>query len=117
MSKTRTSYASSECLAHVSLKESIHMFLRISRGLNTTLRNRPILLLEEFLFRQKVLQTYRNVMRVIYKHHEKKDLAQYAREEFRLNKDAELNHRKYLLQIGLNRINDMAKVFGISAKF
>lgn len=56
-------------------------------------------------------------MRVIYKHHEKSDLAQFARDEFRLNASAELNHRKYLLQIGLGRINDMAKVFGISARF
>lgn len=56
-------------------------------------------------------------MRVVYKHHEKNDLAQYAREEFRLNADADLNHRKYLLQIGLGRINDMAQVFGISARF
>lgn len=93
------------------------MNLLFSRNVSKALRNKRVLLLEEFVFRQKVLQTYRAVMRVIYKHHEKADLAQFARDEFRLNANAELNHRKYLLQLGLGRINDMAKVFGISARF
>lgn len=93
------------------------MNLLLSRNVSKSLRRKPLLLLEEFIFRQKVLQTYKAVMRVIYKHHEKTDLAQFARDEFRMNADAELNHRKYLLQIGLGRINDMAKVFGISARF
>lgn len=89
-------------------------FMRYSTGL----KKKPFLSLEEFMFRQRVLQTYRNLMRIIYKHHEKQDLLKYAKEEFRINREQkELNHRKYLLHIGLNRINDMAKVFGINAKF
>lgn len=85
---------------------------------SSRLNRKPFLSLEEFVFRQKVLQTYRHVMRIIYKHHEKNDLAKFAREEFKVNREeTNLNHRKYLLQIGLNRINDMATVFGINAKF
>lgn len=79
--------------------------------------NRKILSLEEFIFRQNVLSTYRSVMRIIYKHHERAGLAQFAREEFRMNsKETELTTRKYLLQTGISKINDMANVFGIKAK-
>lgn len=85
---------------------------------SSRLAKKPFLSLEEFLFRQRVLQTYRNLMRIIYKHHEKQDLLKFAKEEFNINREEkELNHRKYLLHIGLNRINDMARSFGINAKF
>lgn len=87
------------------------------RRYGSTLGKKPFLSLEEFVFRLKVLLTYRQVMRIIYKHHEKDELAKFAREEFKMNQEAkELNHRKYLLTIGINRINDMAKVFGINTR-
>lgn len=55
-------------------------------------------------------------MRVIYKHHERKDLARFAREEFHLNsKETDLAHRKYLLQIGTARINELGKMMGLNA--
>lgn len=77
------------------------------------LSNKPYLSLEEFVFRQKVLLTYRQVMRIIYKHHEKEELASFARHEFNINREQkELTHRKYLLHTGIGRINDMAKMFG-----
>ncbi|SGZ49454.1 CIC11C00000005586 [Sungouiella intermedia] len=89
-------------------------FIRYSSRLN----RKPMLSLEEFMFRLRVLHTYRRLMRIIYKHHEKQDLLKFAKDEFRINREeTELNHRKYLLQLGLTRINDMAKVFGINAKF
>lgn len=78
---------------------------------------KEFLSLEEFVFRQKVLLTYRSIMRIIYKHHERADLAKYARDEFRVNaKETELAHRKYLLHTGIRTVNDMAQVFGINAR-
>lgn len=57
-------------------------------------------------------------MRIIYKHHEKQDLLKFAKEEFNINREEkELNQRKYLFHVGLNRINDMARSFGINANF
>lgn len=57
-------------------------------------------------------------MRVIYKHHERFDLAKFAREEFKASsRETDLNHRKYLLHTGTSRINEMAKVFGVNASF
>lgn len=76
-------------------------------------RLKPALSLEEFLFRQRVLQTYRHVMRLAYKHHERQDLCRFAREEFRLNQNATLSHRKYLLHTGTSKIEDMARVLGL----
>lgn len=94
------------------------MFLRQFQRNVSRLNKKPFLSLEEFVFRQKVLLTYRKLMRIIYKHHERTDLAKFAREEFNVNREERnLNHRKYLLQIGLNRINDMLTVFGVNAKF
>lgn len=78
---------------------------------------RKILSLEEFLFRQRLLGVYRQLMRVVYKSHEKQDLVKFARDEFKMNKEEkDLNHRKYLLTLGINRINDMMKIMGINAK-
>lgn len=68
------------------------------------------------MFRQQVLSTYRSVMRLIYKHHERVDLARFARDEFRVNsKVTELSTRRYLLQTGIKRIEDMSRLLGISA--
>ena len=84
---------------------------------NHSLNGKKVLSLEEFMFRRNVLSTYRSVMRMIYKHHERVGLAQFAREEFRMNsKETELTTRKYLLQTGISKINDMVSVFGINAK-
>ncbi|QBM90172.1 hypothetical protein METSCH_E04130 [Metschnikowia aff. pulcherrima] len=84
---------------------------------NHSLNGKKVLSLEEFIFRRNVLSTYRSVMRMIYKHHERVGLAQFAREEFRMNsKETELTTRKYLLQTGISKINDMVSVFGINAK-
>lgn len=74
--------------------------------------------LEEFLLRQKILHTYRGLMRLIYKSHEKKELAKFAREEFNLNKhETDLAHRKYLLLTGESRINEMSKILGLNANY
>lgn len=55
-------------------------------------------------------------MRIIYKHHEKAELAKFAREEFHLNiNETDLAHRKYLLLTGVNRINEMSKLLGLNA--
>ncbi|OBA22264.1 hypothetical protein METBIDRAFT_40322 [Metschnikowia bicuspidata var. bicuspidata NRRL YB-4993] len=90
-------------------------FTQLSRFYS--LKTKNILSLEEFIFRQNVLSTYRSLMRIIYKHHERAGLAQYAREEFRMNaKETELTTRKYLLQTGIAKVNDMANVMGINAK-
>lgn len=80
--------------------------------------NKNVLSLEEFLFRKEVLKTYKDMMRVIYKHHERSELAKFARDEFKLNQGQKsLSHRKYLLQTGLVRMNEMTKLLGISTTF
>lgn len=77
-----------------------------------------VLSLEEFLFRKQVLKTYKEAMRVIYKHHEREELARFVRDEFKLNEgEKSLSHRRYLLQTGISRMNDMTKLLGISANF
>lgn len=76
-----------------------------------------ILPLDEFLFRQRVLHTYRAIMRMAYKHHERKGLVEHARSEFRLNAhESALVTRKYLLQSGILKVNDMANVLGLRIK-
>lgn len=73
--------------------------------------------LEEFIFRQKVLSTYRSLMRVIYKHHEKSDLVLHAKQEFKQSAPTmELNQRRYLLQDGIRQINAMATPLGWNLK-
>ena len=70
---------------------------------------KDILFLEEFLFRLQVLQMYRSLMTAIYKHHERADLARFAKQEFQLeSKEMDLTQRKYMLQEGIRRINSMA---------
>lgn len=62
--------------------------------------------LEEFMFRAKVKSTYRNLVRIIYKSHEREELLRYAKHEFELNeKMSDLSQRRYLLNDGVNKIN------------
>lgn len=78
---------------------------------------KKFLSLEEFLFRQQVLSTYRSLMRAIYKHHEKVDLANFAKQEFTIDSAGmELSQRKYMLSEGIRRINMMATPMGWTIK-
>lgn len=70
--------------------------------------------LEEFLFRQQIRSIYKQVVRVVYKHHEKFELMRFLRHEFKLSSDHDLTYRKYLLNQGIGRINDMAAVMGVN---
>lgn len=71
--------------------------------------------LDEFLFRKQVLETYRSLIRLCYKSHERYDLIKYVREEFRINdKENDIAYRKYLLSSGKNKINQMIPILGIS---
>ncbi|KAK6461968.1 hypothetical protein DFJ63DRAFT_208147 [Scheffersomyces coipomensis] len=73
-----------------------------------------ILPLEEFVFRSRVKQIYRDVLRLIYKSHEKRDLLEFTKAEFNINaNETDLNHRKYLLHLGIRRINEMVTMLGI----
>lgn len=91
---------------------SCNVILKRSKSLS-----KNALSLEEFIFRQKVLSTYRSLMRVIYKHHEKSDLVLYAKQEFKQNVSTmELSQRRYLLQDGIRQINAMATPFGWNLK-
>lgn len=104
----------------LTTSSSLKMFqLRPFHVLNSLFKrsSRKILSLEEFLFRQRLLGVYRQLMRLIYKSHEKHDLIKFARDEFKINREEkDLNHRKYLLALGINRINDMMKIMGINGK-
>lgn len=74
----------------------------------------PTLPLDEFLFRQQVKHTYRQILRLIYGHHERDDLLAFIRPEFRIEGD--LTYRKYLLNQGIQRAKDMAQVMAIPLK-
>lgn len=81
-------------------------------------RFKEALSLDEFIFRRKLLQIYRDLFRLIYKTHEKQELANFVRHEFRLNSQVtDLEQRKYLLNIGVTKINQMLPVMGIMHKF
>jgi hypothetical protein len=76
-----------------------------------------VLSLDEFIFRQKVLSTYRDIIRLINSSHEKKDLLEFVKHEFKANiHETDLTHRKYLLNMGITRINKMIPVLGLDAK-
>lgn len=73
--------------------------------------------LNEFLFKQRLLTIYRHLMRIIYKSHEKTELAAFAKHEFALNANVtDLDHRKYLLNTGVTRINQMLPVMGVDKR-
>lgn len=65
--------------------------------------------LDEFMFRRKLASVYRDLARTIYRTHERADLMQHVRAEFRAN-DAltDLTYRKYLLDRGIRQIEQMA---------
>lgn len=71
--------------------------------------------LEEFLFRQQVRSVYRDLVRTVYKSHERKDLMDYVRGEFRVhnNNTGLIIARKYLLNNGINQINQMLPQAGL----
>lgn len=70
--------------------------------------------MDEFLFRQQVKHTYRQMLRLVYGHHERADLLAFIRSEFRI--DGDLTYRKYLLNQGIERAKDMAGVMQILLK-
>lgn len=91
---------------------SIHSSARMGKS-----RFSNVLPLEEFLFRQRLKSIYRDVLRVVYKNHEKESLLQHVQAEFRINaKETDLNHRRYLLTLGLKQINEMATMMGLRTK-
>ncbi|KAG5421719.1 hypothetical protein I9W82_000811 [Candida metapsilosis] len=70
--------------------------------------------LEEFLFQQRVRHVYRAVLRQIYKHHERQDMVKFVRDEFKVNaNERDLNHRKYLLSLGVSQIASMSASLGL----
>lgn len=72
--------------------------------------------LEEFMFRKRLKTIYRDVLRLIYKNHEKDGLLQYVQGEFRVGVEKDLNYRRYLLNQGINKINEMVTMMGIRSK-
>lgn len=94
-----------------SLRIFAHRHLSRNRG-------EKFLSLEEFIFRRKVLETYRALMRVVYRSHERHELAKYARDEFRSQaREQDLSHRKYLLLTGIKKIDDTLRLLGMSSVF
>ena len=70
--------------------------------------------LEEFLFQQRVKRVYRAVLRQLYKHPEGDDLVRFIRDEFKINaNERDLNHRKYLLSLGVSQIASMSASLGL----
>ncbi|ODV76856.1 uncharacterized protein CANTADRAFT_32624, partial [Suhomyces tanzawaensis NRRL Y-17324] len=70
--------------------------------------------LQEFVFRQRIRLIYRDLARIVYRSHEKDELMRFVRDEFRMNSlETDINHRRYLLNLGISRINDMIRVMGI----
>ncbi|KAG7662586.1 uncharacterized protein J8A68_003883 [[Candida] subhashii] len=74
--------------------------------------------LEEFLFRNRVKCIYRDLLRQVYKNHEKEALLGFIRDEFRANsQQTDLNYRKYLLSLGINKINHMSASMGMHVQY
>lgn len=99
------------------LRSSLIRQVTSVRLLGTKRLPKKTLSLEEFLFRKRLLSVYRLLLRAINKSHEKDDLRRFVKDEFTINnKETDLNHRKYLLTIGIGRINDMLKQMGIGSR-
>lgn len=70
--------------------------------------------LEEFMFRTKVKSTYRKLIRIIYRTHEREELLRYAKHEFTMSKQvSDLSQRRYLLNDGVNKINQMLAMMNL----
>lgn len=70
--------------------------------------------LEEFMFRAKVKSTYRKLVRIIYRTHEREELLRYAKIEFTMNNQvSDLSQRRYLLNDGVNKINQMLAMMNL----
>ncbi|XYA00108.1 hypothetical protein QA089_002643 [Meyerozyma guilliermondii] len=75
---------------------------------------KPPLSLEEFLFRQQVLATYRRALRAIYKSHEKQDLLAFVKAEFKpSDASKELLQRRYELKKGTEKMEAMFQMMGM----
>ncbi|CAH2352417.1 hypothetical protein CLIB1423_06S05974 [[Candida] railenensis] len=71
--------------------------------------------LNEWLFRKELFKLYRRIVRTAYKTHERRELIEFAKGQFIQNKEvAELNQRKYLLNVGMKQFRDMSKTMGFS---
>jgi len=82
------------------LSSGIQLYSRKLRNFDNALS------LEEFMFRAKVKSTYRKLVRIIYRTHEKEELLRYAKHEFTMNNQvSDLSQRRYLLNDGVNKIN------------
>lgn len=69
--------------------------------------------LNEWLFRKELFKLYRRIVRTAYKTHERRELIEFAKGQFIQNKEvAELNQRKYLLNVGMKQFRDMSKTMG-----
>lgn len=77
------------------------------------------LLLEDFVLRSKVITMYRDVVRIVYKTHEKADLMDYVRHEFKTSGiGSDISHKRYLYSTGMDRINQTLSMMGLlSEKF
>lgn len=77
-------------------------------------QNNNFLSLNEFLYRAQVRKVYRDLVRAVYKTHEKEDLMGYARHEFRIHdKETDLKKRRYLLNDGVKKISKFMLLIGI----
>lgn len=82
------------------LSSGIRLYSRKLRSFDNALS------LEEFMFRSKVKSTYRKLVRIIYRTHEREELLRYAKHEFTMNNQvSDLSQRRYLLNDGVNKIN------------
>lgn len=94
---------------------------------NTTVRNvssrrdntGTALLLEDFVLRSKVIAMYRDLVRIVYRTHEKAELMDYVRHEFKTSGiGSDISHKRYLYSTGMDRINQTLSVMGLlSDKF
>ncbi|RCK60382.1 hypothetical protein Cantr_08740 [Candida viswanathii] len=75
-------------------------------------RNIP---LHEWAFISQARKMYRGLVRQIYKTHERHDLMEFVRDEFKaIARQPNLQQRKYLLSKAMTNINQMTASLGIS---
>lgn len=92
------------------------MSLRYYGTARTQRFRKPPLSLEEYLFRQQVLSTYRRALRAVYKSHEKEDLLRYVKAEFKASDvQKELLQRRYELKKGTEKMEAMFQMMGMGS--
>ncbi|CZT20380.1 uncharacterized protein RCC_06240 [Ramularia collo-cygni] len=92
---------------------TLRRYATISSGKNLRGRGKPLLSLEQFLQRQKVMNLWREIIRATNKipiEDTRKEMRDFAREEFeRFRHVDDLGHVRYLVSTGKTQLDSMRR--------